>query len=150
MRATFLKRWLRRVVPPGDEARSAERKARRAIELCHTLLSERGEVSGAALAVEALPENALKPYVDLHAADFAPAPNAILSAADAYRAELSAHNLIALQHAAGMMINYVYRLADVGRNHEAFVRGHEIAASYEMKKLARECVLHERAESARP
>jgi DNA-binding CsgD family transcriptional regulator len=50
----FLQRLLRRVVPPMDSGRSAERKAHNAIELCKALLSERGEVSGAALARDAL------------------------------------------------------------------------------------------------
>jgi malonyl-CoA decarboxylase len=39
------------------------------------------------------------------------------------------------------MVNYLYRLADVEKNHEAFVREHDVAASHELKKLARECAL---------
>src|SRR6266705_878911 len=39
---------------PGSLPRAAARSARRAISLCHGLLSERGEVSGARLAREAL------------------------------------------------------------------------------------------------
>ena len=46
-----------------------------------------------------------------------------------------------MQRSAGLMVNYVYRLADVEKNHEAFVREHEIAASHELKKLARDCAL---------
>jgi malonyl-CoA decarboxylase len=46
-----------------------------------------------------------------------------------------------MQRSAGLMVNYVYRLADVEANHEAFVRNHEVAASHELKKLARDCVL---------
>jgi malonyl-CoA decarboxylase len=46
-----------------------------------------------------------------------------------------------MQRSAGVMVNYLYRLADVEKNHEAFVRNHEIAASHELKKLARECLL---------
>ncbi|MEO7728814.1 MAG: malonyl-CoA decarboxylase family protein, partial [Burkholderiales bacterium] len=46
-----------------------------------------------------------------------------------------------MQRSAGIMVNYVYRLADVEKNHEAFVREHEITASHELKKLARDCAL---------
>jgi len=46
-----------------------------------------------------------------------------------------------MQRSAGIMVNYVYRLADVEKNHEAFVHEHEVAASHELKKLARDCVL---------
>ena len=76
----FLQRLLRRVVPPMDSGRSAERKAHNAIELCKALLSERGEVSGAALArdaldaYDALPADALTFYIDLLASEFSPDP----------------------------------------------------------------------------
>ena len=46
-----------------------------------------------------------------------------------------------MQRSAGLMVNYIYRLADVESNHEAFVRDHEVVASHELKKLARDCVL---------
>jgi malonyl-CoA decarboxylase len=46
-----------------------------------------------------------------------------------------------MQRSAGLMVNYLYRLADVEKNHEAFVREHEVVASHELKKLARESVL---------
>ena len=46
-----------------------------------------------------------------------------------------------MQRSAGIMVNYLYRLADVEKNHEAFVREHEVVASHELRKLARECVL---------
>jgi len=46
-----------------------------------------------------------------------------------------------MQRSAGIMVNYLYRLADVEKNHEAFVREHDVAASHELKKLARECAL---------
>ena len=44
-----------------------------------------------------------------------------------------------MQRSAGIMVNYVYRLGDVEKNHEAYVREHEVVASHELKKLAREC-----------
>ena len=46
-----------------------------------------------------------------------------------------------MQRSAGIMVNYLYRLSDVEKNHEAFVREHEVVASHELKKLARESVL---------
>jgi malonyl-CoA decarboxylase len=46
-----------------------------------------------------------------------------------------------MQRSAGLMVNYLYRLADVESNHEAFVRDHEVVASHELKRLARDCVL---------
>ena len=46
-----------------------------------------------------------------------------------------------MQRSAGIMVNYLYRLADVEKNHEAFVREHDVAASHELKKLARESAL---------
>jgi malonyl-CoA decarboxylase len=102
---SFLKQLLRRVVPPADSARAAERRARDAVALCDALLSERGEVSGAALAREALeayaalPANALKPFFNLLAAGFSPDPAAIAHAATAYQQDATPQNLIVLQHA---------------------------------------------------
>ncbi len=101
----FLKQLLRRVVPPKDTTRSAERKARNVIVICHALMSERGEISGAALAREALnaytalPVNGLQPFCNMLAAEFSPDPVQIANAAAAYRADPSPLNLIALQRA---------------------------------------------------
>jgi len=44
-----------------------------------------------------------------------------------------------MKRAAGMMVNYVYRLADVERNHERYFRHHIVVASRAVAKLAREC-----------
>jgi malonyl-CoA decarboxylase len=46
-----------------------------------------------------------------------------------------------MDRAAGMMVNYVYRLADVERNHERYFRHHTVVASRAVAKLARECPL---------
>jgi malonyl-CoA decarboxylase len=46
-----------------------------------------------------------------------------------------------MRRSAGMMVNYVYRLARVERNHERFVKEHAIDASREIERLARECDL---------
>ncbi|NBR28622.1 MAG: hypothetical protein EBT83_09480 [Betaproteobacteria bacterium] len=50
----FLKGLIDKVAAPADPARGAARRAREVIERCHALMSERGEVSGAALAREVL------------------------------------------------------------------------------------------------
>jgi len=44
-----------------------------------------------------------------------------------------------MKRAAGLMVNYVYRLADVERNHERYFRHHIVVASRAVAKLAREC-----------
>jgi malonyl-CoA decarboxylase len=43
-----------------------------------------------------------------------------------------------MSRSAGMMVNYVYWLADVEKNHERYFREHVIAASPVIEKLARE------------
>ncbi|WP_367197007.1 malonyl-CoA decarboxylase [Amorphus sp. 3PC139-8] len=43
----------------------------------------------------------------------------------------------ALQSAQGLMVNYLYRLADIEKNHEAFVNDRTVAASSAVTKLAR-------------
>jgi len=76
---------------------------RRLVNLCHRLLSQRGEVGGASLAREALDAYAaLDPDQKsrfFHALDrdFAPDPAAILKAAQSYETTRSARDLIALQ-----------------------------------------------------
>jgi len=102
---SFFKRLLRKVAAPVDSARSAERRAREAIALCHALLSERGEVSGAALARDALiaydtlPSNAFQPFINFLAKEFSPAPMTIAAAAASYALDPSPQNLITLQQA---------------------------------------------------
>jgi malonyl-CoA decarboxylase len=102
---SFFKGLLGKVSRQPDSSRNAERKAREAAEICRALLSERGEVSGAALAREALgalnalPANALKPFLLRLAGDFAPDPAAIAAAAAAYSDDASPRHLIDLQRA---------------------------------------------------
>lgn len=102
---SFFKRLLRTVAAPVDSARMAERRAREVVELCRALLSERGEVSGAALAREtlaaydALPANAFQPFINLLAKEYSPSPMSIAAAAAAYALDPSPQNLIALQRA---------------------------------------------------
>lgn len=88
---------------PGDPPRAAVRDARRAVWLCHALLSERGDVSGARLAREALAayqrleDPALAVFFDLLVKEFSPDPQAVARAADVYRQDASQANLIRLQ-----------------------------------------------------
>lgn len=51
-----------------------------------------------------------------------------------------------MARSAGLMVNYVYWLNEVERNHERYFREHVIAASPAVEKLARECVLATPAE----
>ncbi|MBI2295482.1 MAG: malonyl-CoA decarboxylase [Betaproteobacteria bacterium] len=100
--AGFIKRLFRSVVSPGARAR-ADRRARNAVLLCQALLSERGEVSGAALAREALsayrelPEPGLATFFDLLVSEFSPDPQRVIAASEAYRANPSPDHLIHLQ-----------------------------------------------------
>jgi malonyl-CoA decarboxylase len=45
-----------------------------------------------------------------------------------------------LQRSLGLMVNYVYRLDDVERNHEAYAKRHEIAASATFQRLVKPAV----------
>jgi malonyl-CoA decarboxylase len=90
---------------PGDPPRAAVRDARRTIWLCHALLSERGDVSGARLAREALAayqgleDPALGVFFDVLVKEFSPDPQEVGRAADVYRLDSSQSNLIRLQRA---------------------------------------------------
>jgi len=90
---------------PGDPPRAAVRDARRAIWLCHALLSERGDVAGARLARETLAayqgleDLALGVFFDLLVKEFSPDPQDVVRVADAYRQDPSQPNLIRLQRA---------------------------------------------------
>jgi len=46
-----------------------------------------------------------------------------------------------MQRSAGLMVNYVYWLSEVERNHERYFREHEIVASPAIERLAKECPL---------
>lgn len=87
----------------GSGSRTPSRAARKAIALCHNLLSERGEVSGTLLAGEALAayqaldESSRAGFFDLLVQEFSPDPEQVARAADAYRADPSAANLAWLQ-----------------------------------------------------
>ena len=55
-----------------------------------------------------------------------------------------------MARSAGVMVNYVYWLAEVERNHERYFKEHSVAAAPAVEKLARECELREaKGEAAR-
>jgi malonyl-CoA decarboxylase len=96
--------FLRRLLggkPPG-----IERKVQELVALCEALLAERAEFAGAALARDALlayqrlDAAEREAFFEILARAFAPSPEAVGAAADAYRADPSAGNLLRLQEAA--------------------------------------------------
>lgn len=102
---SFFKRIIGEFVRPSRPDGRPVRKAREALALCESLLSERGEVSGASLAREVLsecqqlPEPAWVPFFDLLASNFSPRPGDIREAAEAWLGESTTDNLIRLQRA---------------------------------------------------
>ena len=46
-----------------------------------------------------------------------------------------------MARSAGLMVNYVYRLDEIERNHEAYANEHEVVSSARFLVLARECPL---------
>jgi malonyl-CoA decarboxylase len=101
---SFIQRLVRSVVAPTERA-SPDRKARNAIAFCHALLSERGEVSEAALAREALSayrdlsESGRALFFDLLASEFSPDAGTVMAALNRYRERPSPQHLVALQRA---------------------------------------------------
>ena len=81
-------------------------QADRAIGLCHALISERGEVSGARRATEllalyqSLDDAALERFFDKLVAEFSPDPDRVAKAAQTYIDTPSTATLHALQHAS--------------------------------------------------
>ena len=95
--SSFLSRLLGRLRPGVDQ------RTQHLVSLCEALLGERGEVSGAALARDALAayraldERGREEFFDILASEFAPSPEAVGKAADAYRYDPTPANLIRLQ-----------------------------------------------------
>ena len=101
-------------------------------------------------ALAASMQNALTPlcaHYLLHALrDGAPAdPVARFHLGNGARAErlnwLADTSARGLKNCAGMMVNYVYHLDQIEDNHEVYVREHRVAATHELRRLARECML---------
>ncbi|MBC7802491.1 MAG: malonyl-CoA decarboxylase [Candidatus Parcubacteria bacterium] len=95
--SSFLRRLIGRLRPGLD------RRTQHLATLCEALLGERGEVSGAALAREALAayqsldDRGRHEFFHVLAEDFSPSPEAVGRAADAYRNDATPENLIRLQ-----------------------------------------------------
>ncbi len=89
--------------PTRSVPRTATRTSRKTIELCHSLVSERGEVSGSRLAAEALDsyqaldERSRRSFFELLIREFSPDPEEVGRAGDAYRSNPSPDNLARLQ-----------------------------------------------------
>jgi malonyl-CoA decarboxylase len=100
-------------------AHAAARSASKAISLCHALLSERGEVSGARIAREALiayqalDASALDAFFSLLIEEFSPDSKEIGQAADAYRTQPSGANLTRLQGAVESPRRELFRRLNV-------------------------------------
>jgi malonyl-CoA decarboxylase len=88
---------------PRPFPRAATRTSRKAIALCHSLLSERGEVSGSRLAAEALDayqgldDRGRRAFFDSLIREFSPDPHEVGRAGDAYRSDPSPEHLARLQ-----------------------------------------------------
>jgi malonyl-CoA decarboxylase len=54
-----------------------------------------------------------------------------------------------LRRSAGLMVNYVYDLSDLERNHEAYAREHRVIAARRFELMARESLLAATAEKSR-
>lgn len=126
---SFFKTLLDKVAAPTDPARGAARRAQEVVDLCRALMSERGEVSGAALAREvmaawaALPAAALEPFLHLLAENFTPDPAAIAGAAEAYGRAPTPQHLIALQRAVESPRQELFRRLNVAPGATALLIG---------------------------
>jgi malonyl-CoA decarboxylase len=95
---SFVRRLVRSVVPPSEQ-----QQARRAVDLCHALMSEAGEVSGAVVARDALAaynglaQSARAAFFDTLVSEFSPDPTKLECAYADYRANPTQGNLVALQ-----------------------------------------------------
>jgi malonyl-CoA decarboxylase len=117
----FLRRLLRSFRRPAALSSAVGTKqAQRAIALCHTLLSERGEVSVARLAAEALAactvldDAALEVFWDGLVDQFLPDRERARQAAEIYVGEPSPLNLIQLQVAVDSPRQELFRRLNVG------------------------------------
>jgi malonyl-CoA decarboxylase len=104
----------------GGQSRATQRAAQRAVQLCHALLSERGEVSGARLAREALAayesldEEAAESFFDLLADEFSPDPEKVNRAAETYGKSPTQANLVRLQRAVDSPRAAVFQRLNMG------------------------------------
>lgn len=54
------------------------------------------------------------------------------------------------RRSAGLMVNYVYRLEDVERNHEVYARERQVVAARRFEVLARESLAAQRETAPLP
>jgi malonyl-CoA decarboxylase len=107
----------------GVSARSRnERRALRLAKLLRTLISERGESTGAVMARRAvalysgLDDDGRRLFFDILARDFSPNPEEVLAAAQAYRDDPSPPRLARLQRAAEPPRQEVFRRMNTAPN----------------------------------
>jgi malonyl-CoA decarboxylase len=117
LRPPFLTRVFQSLAQPEPAPRSSPAPL---VALCRALMSERGEVSGARLATdvieayESLAPEAREGFFDVLAAEFAVDAELVDRAADAYRADRSAANLIQLQAATEASRLELFRRINIG------------------------------------
>ena len=114
-RPSLIDRLVGTLAASGIVRSAEERRALRLARLLRTLISQKGEATGAVLARRAVqlyrglgPEGR-RHFFERLAADFAPDRDAVLAAAQAYHAEPSVAHLAALQHVAEPPRQEVFR-----------------------------------------
>jgi malonyl-CoA decarboxylase len=112
---SLLERIVGSITASGIVRSPSQRRADRLAVLLRTLISERGEASGAVLARRAvalyrgLDEGGRMHFFQALARDFSPDRDAVLAAAHAYHAQPTAANLAALQQVAEPLRQEVFR-----------------------------------------
>ena len=107
--------FLERIVDSFAGRSASQRRADRLAAMLRTLISERGEASGAALARDAvaayreLDAEGRLAFFEALASQFSPDRDAVLAAATAYHADPSTENLAALQRVAEPTRQEVFR-----------------------------------------
>lgn len=110
----FLKRLIAAAVHRRERARP-DRRVAKVIELCHALVLEAGEISGAALAREALAEYdslseaARETFFARLVSEFSPEPQQAIRAANHYRNQPSQANLLELRRAVASPREELFR-----------------------------------------
>ena len=115
------------------------RRADQLAQLLRTLISERGEATGAVLARRSLQlyagldEEGRRHFFDLLAKEFSPNPDAVLAAAQAYHRDPSPRNLAHLQHVAEPPRQEVFRRMNMAPDGTATLVGLRLALLKELK-----------------
>lgn len=115
------------------------RRADRLAQLLQTLISERGEASGAALARRSLllygglDDEGRRHFFDLLAKEFSPNPDAVLAAAQSYHRDPSPSNLAHLQHVTEPPRQEVFRRMNMAPDGTATLVALRLALLNELK-----------------